>query len=164
MVTERNSVIQADAAPLEEALVNRIKSHITAGNYPATAAWACGIDPKKLWEFCNRGEIEQTGPYYDLYCAVNQSVALNEVDLVSTVKEAADGGDWKASAWLLERRHSQWSPKSQTKSAVKDDTPTPESVQERLQNPTVRQALADTISAMAEANREAHELATTDEA
>ena len=137
---------------LEEALIKRITDKIRAGNYPSTASWSCGVDPKKLIAWGQKGELEGEGPYYELFIAVNQTVALSEADLVEQVQEAANTGDWKAAAWLLERRHAvNWSPKSQAQLNPASDANAPEQVREQLESKEVRKSLSDVITAMANA-------------
>jgi hypothetical protein len=50
-----------------------------------------------------RGEKEGSGKYYDFAVKVEEAIAYSEIGLVRQVRSKGDD-DWRAAAWMLERR------------------------------------------------------------
>jgi hypothetical protein len=81
---------------------------IAAGNYQNRAAAAAGISESTLIKWRKRGRRGE-----ELYAALNAAIDAAERDcevaLVAKVKAAADD-DWRAAAFMLERKHPEnWS-------------------------------------------------------
>jgi hypothetical protein len=67
------------------------------------AAAAGGVSHGILSEWLKRGREAESGPYRIFYDQVQEAIAASESLLAGKVAAAADR-DWKAAAWLLERR------------------------------------------------------------
>jgi hypothetical protein len=70
----------------------------------ATASAAAGIHYQTVRTWLKRGKSEESGIYADFFVAFTRAKAIAEKRLVKTVLTAGPE-DWKAAAWLLERRH-----------------------------------------------------------
>ena len=67
-----------------------------------------GSAPATLYRWLDDGEAEGAPLLVaDFALAVRQAEAQFEAECVGRIEAAAVGGDWKADAWLLERRHPQ---------------------------------------------------------
>ena len=80
----------------------RIVALIEAGNYPETAAGACGIDPRTYYAWMAKGRAAKSGRYHQFCRDVERAREAAEAELVATVKLAARD-DWRAASWMLER-------------------------------------------------------------
>lgn len=82
-------------------IVERIREALVAGNTRKASALHAGIDQDTLNIWMNR--------YSDFRTAVENAEAQAEVDHVANIVQAAQKGNWTASAWWLERRrHQDW--------------------------------------------------------
>ncbi len=88
----------------------KIVRAIRAGNYPEVAARHAGVHPSTYYRWMERGELEGSAPEDDPYrqfrAEVERAIADAEAAEVGLVIKAARDGDWRAAAWLLERRFS----------------------------------------------------------
>lgn len=88
----------------------RIVRAIRAGNYPEVAARHAAVHPSTYYRWMERGELEGEAPEDDPYrhfrSEVERAIADAEAAEVGLVVKAARDGDWRAAAWLLERRFS----------------------------------------------------------
>ena len=103
---------------LTSELQSRIVQAIQAGNYIETAAAYAGISKNTLFDWLRRGAREkervagkprarvrkEEAPYVEFSDSVEKALAEAEVRDVVNVMKAADGGQWQASAWRLERK------------------------------------------------------------
>ncbi len=89
----------------------KIVRAIRAGNYPAVAAAHTGVHPSTYYRWMERGELDGDAPEDDPYrrfrAEVERAIADAEAAEVGLVLKAARDGDWRAAAWLLERRFSE---------------------------------------------------------
>lgn len=67
------------------------------------AAAAVDIDPRTIYDWRSRGLIECSGIYYQFSQALMRARAKSEATLVACIASAAKT-DWRAAAWILERR------------------------------------------------------------
>ena len=81
----------------------KICEYIKAGSYPEAAALAAGISRRSIRRWLERGEKSRSGPYHDLVLAIGRARAIAQVANAAVVSKAAKAGDWRASAFLLER-------------------------------------------------------------
>lgn len=100
---------------VEEKIIRAIR----AGNYIETAAAFAGISKDTLYNWLKRGAREsqrlEGSPnakprkkeliYLEFSDAVSRAMAEAEVRDVQNISIAGEQGDWRASAWRLERRH-----------------------------------------------------------
>ncbi len=111
---------------LNRALLDRICEFIRAGNLPDVAAGACGINRQTFIEWMKEGARirDRLGPnsemspqrqiLVDLSKEVEKAQDVAQARDVMTIGNAAKK-DWRASAWLLERRNKGiWLPTNRT--------------------------------------------------
>ena len=94
---------------VEEKVVQALR----LGNYRRQAATFAGIDDTTLRRWMKRGMIERDGPYADFRRAVLEAETMAQITAMGAVTKAIRGGDWKAAAWMLERKApEQYAPRS----------------------------------------------------
>jgi hypothetical protein len=87
-----------------EEMAEKIFSAIRMGCYAETAAQLNGISKDTFYEW-----MKKVTNFAD---AVNQSMSQAEARDIHVIDKAAQNGDWKASAWRLERKHrTRWGQK-----------------------------------------------------
>ncbi len=86
----------------------KIVRAIRAGNYPEVAAGHAGIHPATYYRWMERGALEgdaaEDDPYRRFRSEVDRALSDAEATEVGLIVKAARDGDWRAAAWLLERR------------------------------------------------------------
>jgi len=102
---------------LTDSLMVQLVALIADGMTYHLAAEACGISHETLRQWLRKGESGEQ-PYVALVASLQRAQALGAHALLVKVTAAADT-DWKAAAWLLERRH----PESYAKQRPQDQTP-----------------------------------------
>jgi hypothetical protein len=84
----------------------RILVFLRAGNYIHIAAAAAGVHRDTLNGWLHRGARAPHGIFKDFADGVQQAVAEGEVRHLNIIREAAaEGKQWQAAAWILERTH-----------------------------------------------------------
>ena len=83
---------------------NRIIEALRAGTTYEIAAQYAGISRSTLYEWIKKGENTATGTYRTFYDNIKKAEAEGAVVHLGTISQASKK-DWKAAAWLLERRH-----------------------------------------------------------
>ena len=73
------------------------------GSFPSTAAEAAGVPKQTFSDWMRKGARQRRGIYKEFYERVLEAMAEGEIRALGKVQAAADR-DWKAAAWLLERR------------------------------------------------------------
>ena len=86
----------------------KIITAIRAGNYMETAASYAGISKVTLYDWLKKGAIAKSGKYKGFSNSVAEALAQSEVMDNNVISRAAQGGDWKAAAWRLERKFKHW--------------------------------------------------------
>jgi transposase-like protein len=76
---------------------------IEVGNFMAVAAQAHGIHPDTLYAWLKRGREAKRGEFREFYLRVVEARARAEARMVTIITLAAER-DWRAAAFLLERR------------------------------------------------------------
>jgi hypothetical protein len=71
--------------------------------YVETAAELAGVDAATLRRWLAHGRRQPNGPFGAFLLAVNKALADQEVEILEAV-QSAGSEDWRALAWLLERR------------------------------------------------------------
>ena len=101
----------ARPSKLNPEVSEKIVRAIRAGNYPEVAARHAGVHPATYYRWMERGELEgsavEDDPYRQFRAEVDRAIADAEAAEVGLVIKAARDGDWRAAAWLLERRFSE---------------------------------------------------------
>jgi len=82
----------------------RLLESIAAGNYLKVACAYAGISYSTYRNWMVQGEQTTKGQYRKFFEEVNEAIAEAEVVSVARIKKA-ENRDWRAAAWLLERRH-----------------------------------------------------------
>ena len=75
------------------------------GFSPELAADYAGISRRTLFNWLKRGENEPDTIYGDFHQAYRAGIARSVAENLQNILRAAAAGDWRASAWLLERRY-----------------------------------------------------------
>ena len=89
---------------LKPEVIEKIVQALTVGNYRKQAALYAGIDDGTLRRWMKRGRAEPEGPYADFRAAVLEAESKAQIMAMGCVTKAIREGDWKAAAWMLERR------------------------------------------------------------
>jgi transposase len=88
---------------LTDELRDEIVALVEVGNFPETAAEACGVDRSTFYRWKNRGDDGEE-PYRDFCDAIARARAKAKVDLLATVQTHASLPKGGAHAqWLLEK-------------------------------------------------------------
>jgi hypothetical protein len=87
-------------APVRERIIEALR----AGTTYEIAAQYAGISRSTLYEWIKKGESFETGVYRSFYDNIKKAEAEGAVVHLGTIAQASKK-DWKAAAWLLERRH-----------------------------------------------------------
>ena len=83
----------------------QICDYVAQGHTREVAAQACGIVSTTLYRWMKRGERQPDGPYGEFCRALKRADLKAELACLRQIKEAAQNGDWRAAAWMLERRY-----------------------------------------------------------
>lgn len=99
---------------LTATLQTRIVDAVRAGATREQAAAAAGIGKRTLQRWLAQGEGDRPAPrFLGFAAAIRTAEAAMVVDAVQGIQQAAQAGDWRARAWLLERRFpAQWGRRS----------------------------------------------------
>lgn len=120
-----------------------------AGNYIEPSCAFAGVPYTTVRRWMNRGENATSGEYRDFYLAVTNAIAQAEIASAADIKLAGRGGDWRASAWLLERRHpDRWSNTQRVKIEVEKEL---EQTLTKLQTKLPDEIFSQIIDAIADA-------------
>jgi hypothetical protein len=91
---------------LTSAVHDRIVAAVRAGAHREQAAQAAGVARSTLQAWLARGEASDAPVRFQKFAAeVREAEATFEVGAAAVISRAAIAGDWRAQAWLLERRH-----------------------------------------------------------
>lgn len=77
---------------------------LVAGNQYRPACAFAGIHYHTFLNWMKQGEAATKGEFVDFLDSVQRAVAQGEIASVAKIKRAEDE-DWRAAAWMLERRH-----------------------------------------------------------
>lgn len=90
---------------LTEEVQRKICEAVLLGcTYDIAASWA-GISQRSVFEWLARGRDGNGDIYVRFYAAVKQAEANNAVRNLASIAQSAKDGDWRAAAFMLERRH-----------------------------------------------------------
>ena len=89
---------------LTPAAKEKVLQALGLGNTRAHAAAYAGIDAATLRRWMGRGRDEKEGSYTQLRQAVLQAESRAQMLATGCIAKAIRDGDWKAAAWMLERR------------------------------------------------------------
>ena len=85
-----------------------ILTALRRGSFLSTAAQAAGIPKQTAHDWMRRGARQRRGVFHEFYERAVEAMAEGELRALEQVRAGADK-DWKAGAWLLERRYrSRW--------------------------------------------------------
>ncbi len=86
---------------------------LSVGSPRAHAAAYAGVDDSTLRRWLVRGRKEDEGPYAEFRQVVLEAESRAQMAAMACVTKAVREGDWKAAAWMLERRRpEQFAPRS----------------------------------------------------
>lgn len=113
---------------LTHELQKKIGDNITLGMPLKFAAEAVGITEQTFYNWLRRGETESKGQFFEFAEHVKECQAKAVQLHLKLITKAASEGSWQASAWILERRHSEFfgrKDKIDMKAEVTDKTDVP---------------------------------------
>ena len=84
---------------------HRILQALQLGNYRKDAAQYAGVDPTTLHRWVARGRREPDSEYGALREAVLEAESKAKIAAMGCITRSARDGDWRASAWYLERKY-----------------------------------------------------------
>jgi hypothetical protein len=84
-------------------LQDRLIQALKAGNYIDPSCAYAGITRETFYQWLKAGQ-NGNARFSDFSDAVTRAMAAAEIGSVAKIKLAGEG-DWRAAAWLLERRH-----------------------------------------------------------
>lgn len=132
---------------IDKEKVELLLNAVRAGNYIETAAAYAGISKVTVYDWMKKGQLIKEGKKvtsnknYAEHCvyfsnAIGKALAEAEAFDVQVIAKAAKAGDWRASAWRLERKnHKQWGRKETLREVPADHEDfkgEPESIHDRL--------------------------------
>jgi len=98
----------ARPSKLTNEVVDKMCEAIRAGSFPESAAAFAGISVRTFWRWYERGKKVRCGVYKRFVAAIDKAERDGEVALAAMVRKGAPK-DWRAAAFLLERRyHERW--------------------------------------------------------
>ena len=83
-------------------LTRDITLYISEGNPPTIAATLVGISHSTYFNWMSKGS-QKTPRFMEFSELIKRATAQSIVNRVAHIAKAADGGNWRAAAWLLER-------------------------------------------------------------
>ena len=92
---------------LDATVQARIVSAIEQGCDYELAAQYGGIHYDTFNRWMKRGKRELSGVCYEFYEAIKGAEGRSAVKWLALIEKAAQGGQWQAAAWKLERRYPQ---------------------------------------------------------
>lgn len=97
------------APTLDNPQVQHLLAGLEAGAFVQDAARAAGLSPRSVWRWIERGKAEAEqgteGTYWQLWRALEAARFIAQNKALSVIMAAADGGNWRAAAWWLERAY-----------------------------------------------------------
>ena len=82
-------------------LTRDITSYISEGNPPTIAATLVGISPSTYFNWMSKGS-EKIPRFMEFSELIKRATAQSIANRVAHISRAAEGGHWRAAAWLLE--------------------------------------------------------------
>lgn len=92
----------ARPAKLSPELTREIMAYIQDGNSPTKSATLVGIAPSTYFNWMSKGS-NQEPRFMEFSESIKRACAQSIVNQVAHISRAADSGNWRAAAWLLER-------------------------------------------------------------
>ena len=97
---------------IQEVIVSLVRD----GNSPNISAEIVGISRSTYFSWMKRGE-EGESPFLEFSDSIKRAFSQSVVDRVAHISRVAFEGDWRASAWLLERLDPEYFGKRRLNSA-----------------------------------------------
>jgi len=88
--------------------------------YALSASYA-GIDISTFHLWIQKGKEQDEGIYSDFFDAVKSAEGLCAAQHMGRITKAAEGGQWQASGWVMERRYG-YSQRQEVKVGAADDS------------------------------------------
>ncbi|MBD2076215.1 hypothetical protein H6F86_20510 [Phormidium sp. FACHB-592] len=133
---------------LTPAVREKLVQALLAGNYIEPSCAYAGVSYVSVRNWMNKGEQATSGEFRDFYSAVTNAIAQAEISTAAHIKGAGKD-DWRASAWLLERRHpDRWSNTQRVKIEVEKEL---EQTLAKLQTKLPEDVFIQIIDAIADA-------------
>lgn len=92
----------ARPAKLSPELTREIMAYIQDGNSPTKSATLVGIAPSTYFNWMSKGS-NQEPRFMEFSESIKRACAQSIANRLAHISRAADSGNWRAAAWLLER-------------------------------------------------------------
>lgn len=92
------------------------------GSYLESAAAYAGVHKTTLHKWLFKGRKVKKGLYADFVSQVDMAIEKSEVRKIQRINKAAETGDWRADAWMLERKLPKRWGRKETVRLEDDDT------------------------------------------
>ena len=92
----------ARPAKLTPELTREITTYIQDGNSPTKSATLVGIAPSTYFNWMSKGS-NQEPRFVEFSESIKRACAQSIAKRLAHISRAADSGNWRAAAWLLER-------------------------------------------------------------
>jgi len=109
----------ARPAKLTPELTQEITAYIRDGNSPTVSATLVGISPSTYFNWMSKGSNHEPR-FMEFLESIKRANAQSIVNQVAHIARAADSGNWRAAAWLLERKAPESFGKESTRSPEVD--------------------------------------------
>ena len=83
-------------------LTGEITTYIRDGNSPTISATLVGVSPSTYFNWMSKGS-NQEPRFMEFSESIERAKAQSVVNRVAHISRAADSGNWRAAAWMLER-------------------------------------------------------------
>ena len=83
-------------------LTQEITTYICEGNSPTISATLAGISPSTYFNWMSKGS-NQKPRFMEFSESIKRACAQSIANRLAQISRAADSGNWRAAAWLLER-------------------------------------------------------------
>lgn len=121
-------------------ITKKICDALELGSYLESAAAYAGVHKTTLHKWLYRGRKAKKGMWHDFVALVDMAIEKSEVRKVQRIDQAAAKGDWRADAWMLERKMpKRWGRKETVR--LEDDETKDSHLSEDSVNATIARAL-----------------------
>lgn len=90
---------------LNEKTIQLLCEAVRMGSTYELACQYAGISEATFYSWRAKGRVAKRGQYLELMESLKRAEAKGALANLAVIQKSAKEGDWKASAWILERRH-----------------------------------------------------------
>ena len=94
---------------IDEMIITLLEQAFQVGMTKTLACQHAGVARSSFHAWMSRGKDETDTIYAELYQRVKKAESNHALANLAIIQKAAKEGTWQASAWLIERRHKEYS-------------------------------------------------------